>query len=128
MRVGVAGLGKMGAAIAARLMECGHDVIVWNRSPDKAKPLADAGAIVASSPADLATQAEAIVNLLLERIEAKDLPVEPARIEIEPVLWPGGSCGCREQKLKELYRINTLGSLEKNMMLNFNRNILEEQP
>ena len=32
MRVGVAGLGKMGAAIAARLMECGHDVIVWNRS------------------------------------------------------------------------------------------------
>ena len=43
MRVGVAGLGKMGAAIAARLMECGHDVIVWNRSADKAKPLADAG-------------------------------------------------------------------------------------
>ncbi len=66
MRVGVAGLGKMGAAIAARLMECGHDVIVWNRSPDKAKPLADAGAIVASSPADLATQAEAIVTILTD--------------------------------------------------------------
>ncbi len=72
-------------------------------------------------------QAEAIVNLLLKRIEAKDLPVEPARIDIEPILWPGGSCGCRQEKLKELYRINTLGSLEKNMMLNFNRNILEEQ-
>ena len=66
MRVGVAGLGKMGAAIAARLMECGHDVIVWNRSADKVKPLADAGAIVASSPADLAAQAEAIVTILTD--------------------------------------------------------------
>jgi 3-hydroxyisobutyrate dehydrogenase len=56
----------MGAAIAARLMECGHEVIVWNRSADKAKPLADAGAIVASSPADLAAQAEAIVTILTD--------------------------------------------------------------
>lgn len=66
MRVGVAGLGKMGAAIAARLMECGHDVIVWNRSADKAKPLAAAGAAVASSPADLAAKAEAIVTILTD--------------------------------------------------------------
>jgi 3-hydroxyisobutyrate dehydrogenase len=56
----------MGAAIAARLMECGHEVIVWNRSADKAKPLADAGAIMASSPADLAAQAEAIVTILTD--------------------------------------------------------------
>ena len=66
MRVGVAGLGKMGAAIAARLMECGHDVIVWNRSADKTKPLADAGATVATSPADLAAQAEAILTILTD--------------------------------------------------------------
>ncbi len=66
MRVGVAGLGKMGAAIAARLMECGHDVIVWNRSADKTKPLADAGATLATSPADLAAQAEAILTILTD--------------------------------------------------------------
>lgn len=66
MRVGVAGLGKMGAAIAARLLECGHDVIVWNRSPNKAKPLAEAGATVASSPADLAAQSEAIATILTD--------------------------------------------------------------
>jgi 3-hydroxyisobutyrate dehydrogenase len=66
MRVGVAGLGKMGAAIAARLMECGHHVIVWNRSAEKARPLADAGATVAASPADLAAQAEAIVTILTD--------------------------------------------------------------
>jgi 3-hydroxyisobutyrate dehydrogenase len=56
----------MGGAIAARLMECGHDVIVWNRSAAKAGPLADAGAKVASSPADLAARAEAIVTILTD--------------------------------------------------------------
>ena len=66
MRVGIAGLGKMGAAIAARLMECGHDVIVWNRSVDKVRPLADSGATVASSPADLTAKAETIVTILTD--------------------------------------------------------------
>src|SRR6188474_3419925 len=67
MRIGVAGLGRMGSAIAARLMEVGHDVTVWNRSGDKAKPLAAAGAKVAASPAELATQVEAIVTILTNR-------------------------------------------------------------
>ncbi len=66
MRVGIAGLGKMGAAIAARLMECGHEVIVWNRSVDKVRPLADSGATVASSPADLTAKAETIVTILTD--------------------------------------------------------------
>jgi 3-hydroxyisobutyrate dehydrogenase len=66
MRIGVAGLGKMGAAIAARLMECGHDVVVWNRSADKTRPLADAGATVASSPADVTAQADVIVTILTD--------------------------------------------------------------
>ncbi len=30
MRIGVAGLGKMGAAIAARLIDVGHQLLVWN--------------------------------------------------------------------------------------------------
>jgi 3-hydroxyisobutyrate dehydrogenase len=64
MRVGVAGVGRMGGAIAARLMEAGHDVTVWNRTPDKVKPLADAGAKVAGSPAELAAQVEAAVTIL----------------------------------------------------------------
>ena len=44
MKIGVAGLGAMGAAIAARLIEVGHQVTVWNRSPDKTKPLAEVAA------------------------------------------------------------------------------------
>ena len=66
MRIGVAGLGRMGTAIAERLKEVGHDLVVWNRSSEKTKPLADAGAEVAKSPAELATRAEAIVTILTD--------------------------------------------------------------
>jgi 3-hydroxyisobutyrate dehydrogenase len=67
MRIGVAGLGRMGSAIAARLIEVGHEVTVWNRSADKVKPLAAAGAKTAASPAELATQVETIVTILTNR-------------------------------------------------------------
>jgi 3-hydroxyisobutyrate dehydrogenase len=66
MQIGVAGLGRMGAAIALRLMEVGHTVTVWNRAAAKAKPLADAGAKVAASPAELAGGAEAVVTILTD--------------------------------------------------------------
>jgi len=64
MRVGVAGLGRMGAAIAARLMEAGHEVTAWNRSAEKVAPLVAAGAKAAASPAELAGRVEAIVTIL----------------------------------------------------------------
>jgi 3-hydroxyisobutyrate dehydrogenase len=66
MRVGIAGLGKMGAAIAARLIETGNDIVVWNRGAEKAKPLAEAGAKVASSPSDLAAQCEVVITILTD--------------------------------------------------------------
>jgi 3-hydroxyisobutyrate dehydrogenase len=66
MKIGVAGLGAMGAAIAARLIEVGHQVSVWNRSADKTKPLADAGATVAASPAALVEASEAVITMLTD--------------------------------------------------------------
>jgi 3-hydroxyisobutyrate dehydrogenase len=66
MNIGVAGLGAMGGNIAARLIEVGHEVAVWNRTPDKAKPLADAGAKIASSPAELARQCDAVITILTD--------------------------------------------------------------
>lgn len=64
MRIGVAGLGRMGAAIAARLMEAGHEVTVWNRTGDKTKPLVEAGAREVASPAALTSGVEAIITIL----------------------------------------------------------------
>jgi 3-hydroxyisobutyrate dehydrogenase len=66
MHVGVAGLGKMGVAIAARLIECGHQVTVWNRSADKTQPLADAGAKVGKTPADVTDASDIAITILAD--------------------------------------------------------------
>jgi 3-hydroxyisobutyrate dehydrogenase len=66
MQIGVAGLGAMGGAIAARLMEVGHQVTVWNRTAEKTKPLADAGAEVVDSPAAVAVASEAIITIVTD--------------------------------------------------------------
>jgi len=49
--IGFVGLGTMGSAMARRLVGAGHTVRVWNRSPDAARPLLDAGAVPAQSAA-----------------------------------------------------------------------------
>jgi 3-hydroxyisobutyrate dehydrogenase-like beta-hydroxyacid dehydrogenase len=54
MRLGWIGAGRMGFALASRLLAAGHDVAVWNRTRAKAEPLADLGATLVDTPADLA--------------------------------------------------------------------------
>src|SRR5579864_8726828 len=66
MRVGVAGLGRMGAAIAKRLIEVGHEVTVWNRNADKIEPLAKAGAARAKSPTELASRVDVVITILTD--------------------------------------------------------------
>jgi 3-hydroxyisobutyrate dehydrogenase-like beta-hydroxyacid dehydrogenase len=53
MRIGWIGTGRMGSAMAGRLARAGYDVTVWNRTRAKAEPLAELGAKVADSIADL---------------------------------------------------------------------------
>ena len=53
-KIGWIGAGRMGFAMAQRLLEGGADVAVWNRTKSKAEPLAANGATVVESPADLA--------------------------------------------------------------------------
>jgi 3-hydroxyisobutyrate dehydrogenase len=55
MRIGMVGLGRMGAAMAHRLIEQGHELTVWNRTAVKAEPLVAAGAILAPTPLALVT-------------------------------------------------------------------------
>jgi 3-hydroxyisobutyrate dehydrogenase len=66
MQIGVAGLGAMGSAIAARLLEVGHQVTVWNRTRAKTEPLAAAGAKVAESPSAVAASSEAVITILTD--------------------------------------------------------------
>jgi 3-hydroxyisobutyrate dehydrogenase len=66
MKIGVCGTGKMGAAIAQRLMSCSHKITVWNRDPAKTQPLASLGANVAASPAALCQACDVIITMVLD--------------------------------------------------------------
>jgi 3-hydroxyisobutyrate dehydrogenase len=66
MKIGIIGLGRMGTALATRLQGCGHDIVVWNRTLDKAEGLVEAGAVLAASPAAVAERSEVIITCLLD--------------------------------------------------------------
>lgn len=65
MKVGFIGLGHMGSAMAANLLAAGHELTVWNRSPDKAQPLLAKGAQPAASPAE-AAQGDIVMTMLAD--------------------------------------------------------------
>ncbi len=61
-KIAFLGTGQMGSGMVENLLAVGHQVSVWNRSPDKAARLAAKGAVVASSPADAAAEADAVFS------------------------------------------------------------------
>lgn len=63
MKIGIAGIGRMGAAIAARLGSQGHEMMVWNRTADKARAT---GLPVARSARELAERSELVVSILTD--------------------------------------------------------------
>jgi 3-hydroxyisobutyrate dehydrogenase len=68
MKIGVCGTGRMGSSIALRLISVGHEVTVWNRNSARTKPLTDAGARPAASPAELVEGCEVIIAMLLNDV------------------------------------------------------------
>ena len=66
MQIALAGTGKMGAAMARRLMASGHAVAVWNRTAARAQPLLDEGVTWAASPAALAASADIVLTMLID--------------------------------------------------------------
>lgn len=66
MKIGVVGTGRMGSAMASRLMHCGHELTVWNRTAEKTRALAAAGAKVATLPSQLAGEAGIIITVLTD--------------------------------------------------------------
>lgn len=60
MKVGFIGLGSIGAPMAGRILEAGMELVAWNRSPDKAQELKHKGALVAYTPAELASLCDTV--------------------------------------------------------------------
>ena len=66
MRIGIAGTGKMGSAIARRLASLGHGLTVWNRTRARAEPLLQEGLAWAATPRELAQASEIVISMLTD--------------------------------------------------------------
>ena len=82
-RVGFVGLGLMGGRMAANLLKKGHELTVWNRTPERAEMLVKAGARVARTPRELAEQSEIVVSCVSDpnavgRVMFADDGIRPA--------------------------------------------------
>ena len=73
MKIGIAGIGKMGNAIGTRLLGLGYDVSVWNRSADKTAGLVSTGAHLATSPKHLAESVDVVLTLLTNESALDDV-------------------------------------------------------
>lgn len=65
MKIGFIGLGNMGSAMAMNLLKAGHNVTVYNRTAQKAKPLVDQGAHAAADPTE-ASRADVVFTMLAD--------------------------------------------------------------
>jgi 3-hydroxyisobutyrate dehydrogenase-like beta-hydroxyacid dehydrogenase len=80
MTIAVLGLGAMGSRVARRLLDSGHDVVVWNRSPEKVRLLVAAGAAAATSPADAAGRADVVITMVADPAALADVTEGPGGV------------------------------------------------
>jgi 3-hydroxyisobutyrate dehydrogenase len=66
VKIGVAGIGRMGAAIAERLLATGETVYVWNRTAAKARALESLGAQAVGTPGELTLAADGVLTILTD--------------------------------------------------------------
>ncbi len=74
MKIGFIGLGIMGGRMAANLQKKGHELVVYNRTREKAGPLLSEGAVWANTPAEVARQ----VNIIFTMLSKPDAVAETA--------------------------------------------------
>lgn len=86
LTVSVLGTGIMGAAMARNLARAGHSVRVWNRSRDKAEPLAEDGARIADTPAEAVDGADVVLTMLYDGRAVAEVMRQAA-----PALRPGAA-------------------------------------
>jgi 3-hydroxyisobutyrate dehydrogenase-like beta-hydroxyacid dehydrogenase len=84
MRIGFIGLGNMGTGMAGNLIKGGHELTVWNRSADAAKPLAEQGAKVAARQVDAASGVEVLHSMLANDAAVREVILDSGVLEALP--------------------------------------------
>jgi 3-hydroxyisobutyrate dehydrogenase len=87
MEITFLGTGIMGAPMARHLAEAGYAVTAWNRTPEKARPLAAHGVRVAEDPAAAATGADVVVTMLTDGEAVEDVMAEAAPAAKAGAIW-----------------------------------------
>jgi 3-hydroxyisobutyrate dehydrogenase len=87
VRVTVLGTGAMGAGVAQSLLREGHDVTVWNRSRERAEPLAEHGATVADDAASAVADAEVVLLTLFDADAVVDVLEQAAGEAPSDAIW-----------------------------------------
>ena len=73
-RVAFLGMGIMGSRMAANVSRAGFELTVWNRTPERAREMAEAhGARVAATPAEAAAGADALVTMVVDAAEVEEI-------------------------------------------------------
>jgi 3-hydroxyisobutyrate dehydrogenase-like beta-hydroxyacid dehydrogenase len=81
MKVGFIGLGRMGEVMARRLLDGGHEVAVYNRTPGKAKALTDAGAKAVDTLKAAASFGEAVFTMVSDDTAAFEVVGQPGGLK-----------------------------------------------
>lgn len=84
MRVAVLGTGLMGAPMALRLAEAGHEVFAYNRTRSRAEPLSESGVVVTESAAEALSEAECAITMLADGPATAALLLNPESREALP--------------------------------------------
>jgi 3-hydroxyisobutyrate dehydrogenase len=94
MRIAVLGTGVMGAPMARNLAGAGHEVRVWNRTPEKADPLAADGISVSEDIAEAVAGAELAITMLSDA-SAVEAVADPLLDALDPgaVWWQASTIG-----------------------------------
>lgn len=91
--IGWIGAGRMGAALARRLLAAGHDVAIYNRTRAKAQPLAELGATLVERPADLADR-DVVFTMVSASADLDDVTTGEGGVLTAPDVAPGVLVDC----------------------------------
>src|SRR5689334_44732 len=80
MRVGFVGLGRMGQGLAGRILGGGHDLVVYNRTPEKAADLVKAGARLSASIAAACEGREVVITIVTDDAAVREVVTGPRGI------------------------------------------------
>lgn len=129
-RVGFLGLGLMGTPMARNLKKKGFEVVVWNRSPDKARALAAEGLEVAATPEELAGRVDAfctcvadpkalegVADSLLRGAKAGQLFIDFSTVSVELVKALGARFAAKGVDMADAPVTGSKGGAEKGTLV-----------